>query len=277
MRIQKSSVSGPALHILIVSADSLPIPLLVFGSAAANNASSASGWTDKQPVNFGLRSVLNMKFDLRSMGSLSGVAGIETQHQYAQVIGYNMVANPSNPNGYWIIGATKSNQSTYSGTTSLFTEWTLSLPHDLSVTGGIGVSSMKIELNDQLYVAGSTKPTKYKNDFSGMVSPHLAVNKIFSKEFAVYITCSRGYKAPASAHFFIPATGQLNTGLRPEIGDQIEIGTRGLLFRDKLSYQLALFDVQFTNKMTVVAVPLNSTTTAYSLYSQWRQAGRPGH
>ncbi|NKQ99753.1 TonB-dependent receptor, partial len=61
----------------------------VFGSAAANNASSASGWTDKHPVNFGLRSVLNMKFDLRSMGSLSGVAGIETQHQYAQVIGYN--------------------------------------------------------------------------------------------------------------------------------------------------------------------------------------------
>ncbi|MBU5811336.1 TonB-dependent receptor, partial [Acinetobacter baumannii] len=113
-------------------------------------------------------------------------------------------------------------------------------------------------------VVGNTKPTHYQNSFSGMTSPHIAVNKIFSKGFSVYINCSRGYKAPASAYFFIPATGRLNTELKPEVGDQIEVGSKGVLFHDRLSYQLALYDAQFKNKMTVVAVPLNGTTTAYS-------------
>lgn len=236
----------------------------VFGSGVSNNASSAGGWTDKNPINFGLRSVVDMKFNLDQGSTLSGIAGIETQHQYAQIIGYNMVANPADPNAYWIIGAMRSNQSTYSGTSSLFTEWTLALPHDLSITAGIGISSMKIDLNDKFYIAGSTNPTNYKKSYSGMVSPHIAVNKVFSKEFSVYASYSKGYKAPVSAYFFIPATGQLNTGLKPESGDQFEVGTKGSLFKDKLSYQLALFNAQFTNKMTVVAVPLNSTTTAYS-------------
>ncbi|MBU5837914.1 TonB-dependent receptor, partial [Acinetobacter baumannii] len=44
----------------------------------------------------------------------------------------------------------------------------------------------------------------------------------------------------------------------------IEVGSKGVLFHDRLSYQLALYDAQFKNKMTVVAVPLNGTTTAYS-------------
>ena len=236
----------------------------VFGSGVTSHSSSAGGWTDKNPFNIGLRSVVNMKFDLADGNSVSSITGIETQHQYAQVIGYNMVPNRLDSNGYWVIGAIRSNQATYSGTTSFFTEWTLTLPHDLSVTGGIGTSSMQIELKDQFYVAGNTKPTHYQRSFSGMTSPHIAVNKIFSKGFSVYINCSRGYKAPASAYFFIPATGQLNTGLKPEIGDQIEVGSKGVLFHDRLSYQLALFDAQFKNKMTVVAVPLNSTTTAYS-------------
>jgi iron complex outermembrane recepter protein len=175
-----------------------------------------------------------------------------------------MVANPSDPNGYWIIGAMRSNQFTKSSTASLFTEWTLALAHDFSITGGVGVSNMVIDLNDRFYVANSTKPTRYTNTYDGMVSPHLAVNKVFSKELSVYASYSKGYKAPVSSYFFIPTTGQVNTGLKPEIGDQFEIGTKGSLFEDRLSYSLALFQAKFKDKMTSVAVPLTSTTTAYS-------------
>ena len=240
--------------------------ITVFASGVSNNASSAGGWTDKNPINYGLRSEVDMKFDLKNGVALSGIAGIESQRQNAQTIGYNMVANPSDPNAYWIIGAMRSNQYTITGTTSLFTEWTLSLPQDFSITAGIGSSNMSIELNDRFYVATNTNPTKFAKKYNGLVSPHLAINKVFNKQFSVYASYSKGFKAPVSSYFFIPTTGKLNTDLKPEVGNQFEIGTKGSLINDRLSYQLSLFSAKFSDKMTAIAVPLNgsTTTTAYS-------------
>jgi len=118
----------------------------VFASSASNNASSAGGWTDKNPINYGFRSTFDTKFNLSDQVNLSGITGIEMQQQYAQIIGYNMVANPASATAYWNIGAMRSNQSTISSTASVFTEWTLQLPKDLSITAGIGHSNMRIDL-----------------------------------------------------------------------------------------------------------------------------------
>ena len=238
----------------------------VFASGASNNASSAAGWTDKNPINYGFRSTLDLKFNLSEQINLSGITGIEMQQQYAQVIGYNMVANPSAATAYWNIGAMRSNQSTISSTASLFTEWTLQMPKDVSITAGLGTSNMRIDLNDKFYVAANTNPTKFATSYNGMLSPHLAINKVFSKAVSVYAAYSKGYKAPVSSYFFIPTTGKLNTGLKPEIGNQFEIGTKGVIAHEKIAYQLAFFSAQFSDKMTAIAVPLNgsTTTTAYS-------------
>ncbi|HNP24033.1 MAG TPA: TonB-dependent receptor [Panacibacter sp.] len=237
----------------------------VFGTGITNNASSAGGWTDKNPVNFGIRSTFDTKFSLANGISLNGITGVESQRQQAQTIGYGMVADSSNLSGYNKIGAMRSNQYTISATTSLFTEWALILPHDLSLIAGIGWSNMKIELNDRFFVPGSTKPTKYTNTFNGLFSPHIGINKVLSKQFSLYASYSKGYKAPVSSYFFIPTTGQVNTGLKPEIGSQFEIGTKGQSLNNKLEYQLALFYTTIKDKMTAVAVPLSSgIATAYS-------------
>ena len=238
----------------------------VFANGVSNNASSAGGWTDKAPINYGLRSTFDTKFNLQKGVNLSGITGIETQHQYAQITGYPMVVNPADPNGYNIIGTLRSNQAIVTGTTSLFTEWTLALPKNLSLTAGLGVSDMKIELNDRFYVAGNTKPTQYKTNYKGLVSPHVAINKVFNEKISAYVSYSKGYKAPVSSYFFIPFTGQLNTGLKSEIGEQFEIGTKGTLLKNKLLYEVALFDAKFKNKMTTIAVASTTSpnTTAYS-------------
>jgi iron complex outermembrane recepter protein len=235
----------------------------IFGSGVSNNASSAGGWTDKDPINYGLRSTMNFNFALNNNFALSGIVGVEAQAQRAQTIGYNMVANPADATAYWIIGAARSNQSTYSGTSSTFTEWTLSMPHDISLTAGLGYSRMKIQLNDRFYVANSTLPTRYDTSYTGMYSPHVAINKVVNKQVSLYASYSRGYKAPVSAYFYIPSTGKLNSGLKPEVGDQFEIGTKGTVI-NKLTYELALFKILFKDKMYAVPVPLNTTTTAYT-------------
>jgi iron complex outermembrane receptor protein len=236
----------------------------VFVSGVTNNSSSAAGWTDKAPINYGVRSTLNMDFKLNENFKLTSVTGVEAQQQYAQVIGYNMVADSTDLSGYNKIGAMKSNQWYYTANTSLFTEWTLSMPYDISVTGGIGLNFVNIKLNDRFYVATSKNPSSYSTSYTNMLSPHVAINKVFNKQVSVYLSYSTGYKAPVSSNIFIPTTGALNTALKPEMGSQFEVGTKGSLLANRLSYQAAFFMAKFTDKMTSVAAPLNGTTTAYT-------------
>ncbi len=246
----------------------------VFGTGISNNVSSAGGWTDKLPLNFGIRSTFNSDLQLSEGISLSGITGVESQRQNAQTIGYAMTdlvsgknndpTNYNNTGVYNFIGAQTSNVYTVSKTTSLFTEWTLGLPQDFSVTAGLGVSGMSIELNNRTFAsATSTIPRNISGSYDNLVSPRFAVNKVFSKQVSAYFSYSKGYKAPVSSYFYIPLTGQLNSDLKPEIGNQFEIGTKGTVFNDKLFYQVALFNAVFSNKMTVVAVP-NAANTATS-------------
>lgn len=253
-----------------------------FVTSFNSNASSAGGWTDKHATNFGVRSTFDTKFKLGS-NTLSGITGVETQRQNATTIGYGMI-DPLGTSHVWklgdpyfIIGSTaagsngiNSNVYTTTATTSLFTEWTLTLPQDLSITAGLGWSNQKIALDDRFYVAG--KPTHYDTVYNGMVSPHVAINKVFSKQFSVYAAYSKGYKAPVSSYFYIPYaaalgaySGIINKNLQPEIGNQFEIGAKGNLMSGRLNYQLAYFNAVFSNKMTAVAVPNpNNTATLYS-------------
>jgi len=257
----------------------------VFGTGFTSNASSAGGWTDKNTINYGLRSVFNTKILLNSGATLSGITGIETQRQDANVVGFNMKADPNDPNPntwvygvspYWVINANTSNTAFISTTGSLFTEWTLSLKNDLSFTGGVGASNMKITLHDRFNPALATRPADYSKKYNNMVSPHFAINKVFNKHVSVYASYSKGFKAPVSSYFFIttpavttpatPATGRVNEDLRPEIGDQYEVGTKGQLMNSRFVYELAYFHAKFSNKMTAVAVqsPASATTTLYS-------------
>ncbi len=238
----------------------------IFGTGVSSHSSSAGGWTDKDPINYGGRTTFDLHFPIGDQMKLNGVVGGELQHQYAQTIGYSMIANPDTTQFYNIIGSLRSNQSTVSQTASVFTEWTLVLPNDLSFIAGVGSSYMHIALHDRNYVASNKNPTFYEHRYNDMISPHLAVNKVFNDHISIYAAYSTGFKAPVSSYFFIPTTGEVNTGLKPESGSQIEVGTKGDLLRGKLYYEFAVFDAKFKDKMTTVAVPLDppDVGTAYS-------------
>jgi iron complex outermembrane recepter protein len=242
----------------------------IFGSAVSNNVSSAGGWTDKFPLNYGFRSTFDLNFVLSEGFKLNGIVGMEAQRQNAQIIGYPMVVDSTNITGNNLIGAVRSNQYIISSTASYFTEWTLTMPHDFSLTAGVGVSGMDISLRDKFFVATNNKPTNvvptsYAVSYGGLVSPHVALNKVFSKQLSLYASYSKGYKAPVSSYIFVPAINSINTNLRPEIGTQIEIGTKGSLLDNTLDYQVAVFNAKFSDKMTTLAVPISAgTATAYT-------------
>jgi iron complex outermembrane receptor protein len=242
----------------------------IFGTGMSNNNSSAGGWTDKAPVNFGIRSVFDTKFKLGDDFTLSGVTGVEAQRQYAQTIAYGMVTNNANPTGYNVIGAIRSNQTSVTSTYSLFTQWTLTLPYHFTITAGVGSSSMNITLYDKLYVAAnnvpnSTVPTTYITNYNNLISPSFAINKLVTSNISVYGSYNKGYKAPVASNIYTPQANSVNTSLRPEMGEQIEFGSKGNLLDGKLNYEVAYFMTTFSDKMTTVAV-LNAakTATAYT-------------
>lgn len=247
----------------------------IFGTGLISDVSSAGGWTDRSSINYGLRSTFNTYFPLGKGFTLSGITGLELQMQNAQTLGYPMVIDSFNPTGYNIIGALRSNQYTVSKTASTFTEWTVAMPYDFSLTAGFGWSGLGIELNDRFYVAsnnnpsnpnGTHKPAQYTNSFNKMFSPHVAINKVIVKQVSVYASFSQGYKAPVSSYFFVPLTGQVLIGLKPERGTQFEIGSKGSLLRDRFNYQLAVFYTMYNDKMTTVAVPNASNTATSYVY-----------
>jgi iron complex outermembrane receptor protein len=181
-----------------------------------------------------------------------------------------MVADSTNLGGYNIVGSLKGAAATSSSTSSYFTQWTLSLPRQISVTAGLGVSNMSLGITDRLWAnannhPGNTTPKEYKTTYNNLVSPTLSINKKLNEVASIYGTYSVGYKAPVGSQFYIPTTGSVNEGLVPEKGTQIEIGTKGSFYKNRLYYSVALFNAKFEDKMTRVSVqdPQN-TATLYS-------------
>lgn len=254
----------------------------VFGTGFRSDASSGGGWTDKSAINYGARTYFETRFGSAGTASLNGITGLEIQRQDAQVMGYNMKQNPldTTTNGwswgkpYWVINAMTSNTAFITTPFSIFTEWTLAFKSDLFFTAGISYNSQHITLDDRFNPATVTNPSHFDTSYNKMWSPHLAVNKVFNKNVSAYASYSTGYKAPVSSYFFIvtpvltspptPATGRVNPVLKPEKGEQFEIGSKGALLKNRLAYQLALFSTKYSDKMTSIAVPLNNSVTAYS-------------
>jgi iron complex outermembrane receptor protein len=248
----------------------------LFGSAQSIDNSSAGGWTDKYPVNYGFRSVFDKRFSLNESVTLSGITGIEMQSMYAQTTGYGMSADSTNLGGYNIITSTRSNQVSNNFTYSYFTQWTLSLPYQLSITAGAGISNMFIILTDRMFAPannhpGNQKSRTYTANYNNLVSPQFAVNKKISSVASVYASYSTGYKAPVGSNVLISTTGEVNKNLVPEKGTQIEVGTKGSFLENHLYYTLAIFNARFENKFTTVAVP-NPQKTA-TLYTYLVNAG----
>ncbi|MBL7769036.1 MAG: TonB-dependent receptor [Flavipsychrobacter sp.] len=238
----------------------------LFGTGLISDVSSAGGWTDKSAVNYGLRSTLDTRFELASGISFSGITGLELQQQQAQILGYPMVADSSNLAGYRIPGVLRSNQVTTTGSLLLFTEWTLALPASFSITAGIGHNRMDIVLKNRLYAPATTIPIRYSAGYQNMFAPHLAVNKVFSEKVSLYASFSQGFKAPVSSYFFIPVTGEVISGLKPEKANQWEIGSKGSLFQNRFQYEVAAFYTVYKDKMTTIAVPNPANTATSYVY-----------
>jgi iron complex outermembrane receptor protein len=88
-----------------------------------------------------------------------------------------------------------------------------------------------------------------------------------------------------SSYFYTPiaavganaATAQVDSSLKPEIGDQFEIGAKGSVLNNKLYYELAAFYAKFKDKMTAIAVRNPNDASGGTLYTIMANGGSQDH
>ena len=85
--------------------------------------------------------------------------------------------------------------------------------------------------------------------FKPVVTPRWVVNHLISKYVSVYSNYSMGYAQPGTNQVVITQTGKVNEGIRPEISNTFEVGTKASLFKESLYLDFAFFNMEVTDKL----------------------------
>jgi iron complex outermembrane receptor protein len=218
----------------------------------------AHGLTDNQAFTFGGRT--GFVYTSGPGEKIHGIFGA----QFQKTLAFNKSYNLTNDT----IGGLRGDLQNASMSYNVFTEWKLTLPSQFILTAGGSLNFTEFGITDML--ANSANPTHASGSgirsFPAVFTPRLSLLKKLSDHISIYADLSRGYTPPATSNVVIAAIGKVNAGLKPESALQYEIGTKGDLFNRKLSYQLALFDLDVRNKIVAQTIPAAGGLPQYTEY-----------
>jgi iron complex outermembrane receptor protein len=228
----------------------------IFGSGRTSNQPFAHGVTNSTQLNFGARSVFGYTTQLQNGIGLSGTLGGAVQRSNIATHGVFIVPAPPFPQR-------PSDQENYAVNASLFTEWSVSFPAQVTVTAGASLNKNEFGIRNMLKNNQVSDTTVLQvRSFDWVFTPRIAVSKELPGNSAVYASVSAGYTPPLLSNT-VASDGTVDTSLKPERAVQYEIGAQGNFFDNRLSGQLAVFDVENTDKLvTQTANAVTFTTNA---------------
>lgn len=222
----------------------------VFGSGRASSQPFAHGFTDVNQFNFGARTMFGYATQCGEVGINGALGGM-------------LHRSTLTSNGVFIVPAPPfaqrpSDQENYAMNYYAFTEWNVDLPMQFTVTLGASLNRNEFGIRNMLKNNAVNDTTLLVvKVFKPTFTPRISVLKMFGDNVSVYASVSSGY-APPLLSDAIASNGTIDLDLKPERSTQFEIGTKGNLLEQKLSYQLALFDLENTDKL--VRQTANSVT-----------------
>jgi iron complex outermembrane receptor protein len=110
--------------------------------------------------------------------------------------------------------------------------------------------------NGQLFDTTQTQT----RTFPTALAPRAQVQKALGSHGSVYASVSSGYTPPLLANV-IASDNSVNTSLKPERAIQYEIGAHGSVLADRVSGQIALFDLDNKDKLTTQTINTITSTT----------------
>jgi iron complex outermembrane receptor protein len=236
----------------------------VYTNGYTLNSPFAHGLTDNQAFTFGGRTGFIYTSDTGNV-SVHGILGAQFQKTLAFNKSYNLANNQ--------LGGIRGDLQNASQGYSIFTEWKFSLPSQFSLTAGGSLDFTEYAIADMLANTANPSHANQSGDksFSPVFMPRIALLKMLTPHISLYADVSRGYTPPPTSNVINAVLGTANKDLKPESGIQYEIGSKGDLANGRLSYQLALFDLDVRNKIVAQQIPASGSTPTYTTYTN---AGR---
>ena len=127
---------------------------------------------------------------------------------------------------------------------SVFTQGTIEMPDNWTLTGGVSLNILSVELQ-RLSDPTSIQKRKYNNEFA----PRVALLKKVLPFVSVYGSIGKGYSPPTNAEL-LPSTGVISTDLEAERGINYEAGARGRALKDRLYFDVNAFYFRLNNTIT---------------------------
>ena len=226
----------------------------LFVTGSTLDQAFAHGYSKNETFNFGGKSELTYESksdDLNVNGEL-GLAFIKSKQNAQGNFILPFISPPFTPVSPTLSGSDVQNiASTY----NLFTQWKFTFPApQLSITAGAGLSFVRFStqnLIDSLKAIFLRAPVLTKT-YTPVFTPNISILKAFNGNISVYANLAFGYTPPTISQMTTTA-GKVNATLKPEKAVQYEVGTKGTLGSEQqFSYQVALFDLDITNRLTQI-------------------------
>jgi iron complex outermembrane recepter protein len=239
-----------------------------FSQDLKNVSAGADG--NSQSPSFGVRSTFDLKSNFSENISNDFTLGTEIQQSRSLATSYRFVGTDDlNPLKVQDISKgsifkTITNQFAY------FFHNRLNFNNiDLALIVGLSANQIDYSrfdlLANQGLVTGYNKDLSFPKSFETSYNPHIAIQKTFKQQI-VNLSYSEGYNAPTASTSFIGTINKANDNLLPEKAKMIDLGIHGLLFNNRLDYQVSLFKIDISNKLTQLSgiIPTAGTYTYFA-------------
>jgi iron complex outermembrane receptor protein len=118
--------------------------------------------------------------------------------------------------------------------------------HSLNISAAVALNRVNYRLYDLYPLNGDQSGAR---KFPVILSPRLGINYAPVEQWAVYASAGRGFSHPSPEETLLPR-GEVNPGIRPERGTQIEVGTRANLFGGNFMADIALYWIDLEDLLT---------------------------
>ena len=159
------------------------------------------------------------------------------------------------------------------GTGFVFAQADYELPAGLLLTTGASYNRLRYQIiRAPAAGAGTTGALPYRvaRNFRPELSPRVALLKEITGNISVYTSVSAGFSPPTEAEIR-PSDGSVNARLQAERGLSYELGSRGTLLNQRLTFEVALFDLRLRN--TIVGRSNEQGTQLFANAGTTRQRG----
>ena len=224
----------------------------IFFSNLDTKRVAAGALENSEIPSYGVRSVFNLNQKFSKDFTANAEFGTEFLISRSLVSNYRFTGSITNP---LELQALKNNSyfKTDNQNLSVFAVEKFTYhPWDLSLLLGVSANTLKYDRQD-LFVnipEYGSKNLSFSKKFGTVFTPHIALQKVYKNQI-FNLSYSEGYNAPTTATAFVAGTANsVNDNLLPEKAKMWDFSVHGLIAKTRLDYQISLFNIDISNKLT---------------------------